>query len=85
MALSPRIKAAVDAPVQSIIREHNVDVRLHDCVCWDILHGLMVWEYEDCRPPQFGLHLLKVYESGHFPCGWIGALKDWPHGTLVVF
>jgi len=51
-----------------------------DCVNWDVLHALMTMAYADCRPPGFFIELLKIYEAGHFPCGWEG---DWPNGTLL--
>lgn len=37
------------------------------------------------KVPGFFGDLLKVYESGHLPCGWIGDLDNWPEGTLVIY
>jgi hypothetical protein len=37
------------------------------------------------KVPDFYERLLKVYESGHLPCGWIGDLDLWPEGKLIVY
>lgn len=51
-----------------------------DCVQWDVLNGSMALIYEDCKPPSFYLDVMKIYQSGHFPCGWDG---EWPNGSLL--
>lgn len=53
-----------------------------DCVEWDTMHALAEQHYEEWNPPLFFGRLLKIYELGHFPCGWSGT---WPNGELVVF
>lgn len=35
--------------------------------------------------PDFFEKLLDVYENGFLPCGWEGALRDWPTGEIIVF
>lgn len=52
-------------------------------VAWDILAAIMEQEYSACadRPEHF-LLLLRVYQAGHFPCGWTGT---WPAGKLLVW
>jgi hypothetical protein len=37
------------------------------------------------RIPDFYERLLKVYECGHLPCGWVGDIDLWPEGHLVVY
>jgi hypothetical protein len=37
------------------------------------------------RVPDFFQKLLVVYECGHLPCGWSGALDMWPEGQLVIY
>ena len=52
-----------------------------DCVEWDIGLAVMEHSYAKYSPHEFFRTLLKVYEKGHFPCGWDG---EWPNGTLLV-
>ena len=35
--------------------------------------------------PEFHADLWEVYRSGRLPCGWAGALDDWPDGGLIAF
>ena len=50
---------------------------------WDILGALMENSYVSSgHSVFFFLELLRVYEAGHFPCGWIG---DWPSEELTVY
>lgn len=65
-------------------REMNeLDKVFIDCVSWDILNAIMESTYSKCNHmPVFFLELLKVYESGNFPCGWDG---EWPEGNLIIF
>lgn len=37
------------------------------------------------RVPDFYRRLLAVYERGHLPCGWVGALDMWPEGQLIIY
>jgi hypothetical protein len=60
-----------------------LDVVLVHSVRWDILGALMENSYLGSgHKAFFFLELLMVYESGHFPCGWVG---EWPQGKLRVF
>lgn len=58
------------------------DVLVHSTQ-WNVLGAIMEHEYAHCAGrPVFFLHLLEVYRSGHFPCGWVG---PWPDGTLLYY
>jgi len=52
------------------------------CVEWDTMHAVACEHYSAWSPPQFFARLLVIYQSGHFPCGWVGT---WPEGNLRVF
>lgn len=43
---------------------------------------IMERTYNCHRQPSFFTDLFRVYQSGNFPCGWVG---EWPQGQLVVF
>lgn len=63
--------------------ENALDEVLIAAVQWDILGALMENSYlHSGHSVFFFLELLRVYEAGHFPCGWIG---DWPSGELIVY
>ena len=54
-----------------------------DCVSWDVLAAVMEHEYRACTGrPEWFQQLLRVYQAGHFPCGWSG---EWPSGRLWVW
>ena len=54
-----------------------------DSTSWNVLAAIMEHEYRDCAGlPVFFSHLLEVYRSGHFPCGWVGT---WPAGKLLYY
>ena len=62
---------------------NNMDKTFVDCIEWDLLGAIMEASYSNCKNrPEFFLELLKVYEAGNFPCGWIG---EWPEGKLIVY
>jgi hypothetical protein len=64
-------------------RAHQLDIKLVHNVQWNILAALMENAYLDCNHQSFFfLELLRVYEAGHMPCGWLG---NWPNGKLVIF
>lgn len=67
--------------VQSI-NQHGLPLEILDNVKWDVINAIMEHTYKLEKEPGFFLELLKVYESGNFPCGWRGS---WPDGKLIVF
>lgn len=50
-------------------------------VRWDLQHFLIFSAYRRLRPPEYYATLFRVYEAGHFPCGWAG---PYPDGELSV-
>lgn len=53
-----------------------------DYIHWDILEIVMAYTYEDCLKPTFYSEILKVYQSGFFPCGWRG---KFPRGNMLIY
>lgn len=54
-----------------------------DDIRFNILGIVVIDAYRDCIPmPDFFKELLKLYESGHLPCGWKGK-KD--AGNFIVY
>ena len=76
-----RIKKEVMPLVDAYREQQNLPPVFCDCVRWDLLSAVMEASYKSWRPPIFFGKLLKVYEAGHFPCGWEG---EWPNGRLIV-
>ncbi|AEV69721.1 hypothetical protein [Acetivibrio clariflavus] len=69
--------------IEAFRESNNLDKTFTDCVKWDLLGAIMEASYSKCKNrPEFFLELLKVYESGNFPCGWSG---KWPDGKLIIF
>lgn len=68
--------------IRNFQTENNLDDEFYNSVIWDVLGIVMAYAYKECKEPSFYTELLKVYESGNFPCGWKG---KWPKGKLVVY
>jgi len=87
--ITREIKRAIIAPLvsqhwQPFADKHGLDKQFVDCVSWDVLGGCMENAYRQfAAPKSFLLELWSVYETGHFPCGWIEG--DYPDGRLVVW
>lgn len=65
-------------------QQHGLDMDFVHCVQWDVLGLCMEHAYRDLpQLPQFFHDLRKVYEAGHFPCGWEGG--KYPKGHLLVW
>lgn len=68
---------------QPFAERHGLGKVFVDSVSWDVLAAIMEHEYQNCpNRPEFFLHLLRVYQAGHFPCGWSG---EWPAGQLFIW
>ncbi|MBS2032951.1 MAG: hypothetical protein JST54_34080 [Deltaproteobacteria bacterium] len=80
---SKTINVLTDTCLTPFVSAHALPQRIVRCVQWDVLAALMENSYLPTGHRSFFfLELLKVYEVGHFPCGWRG---DWPAGHLLVF
>lgn len=77
-----RIEQVVVPMVTNYLNEKQLPLAIMDNVKWDILLAIMEEVYREERKPKFFIELLKVYESGNFPCGWKGS---WPEGKLLVY
>ncbi len=69
--------------VKEIIKTKGIDETVFVNVEWDILGALMEGSYrKQYRKKGLFTELLKIYEAGHFPCGWEG---EYPSGHLCVY
>lgn len=51
---------------------------------WNAMGAVTEDAYREWNHPcHFFADLLKVYELGHYPCGWTAG--EWPNGRLVVY
>lgn len=49
---------------------------------YNVLELFMLNYYSDYYKDEFYEKMLKIYLSGHLPCGWVGSLKT---GTFLVY
>lgn len=63
------IEIYVVPSVLCYIKRNRLNVSFLDDVKWDILCAIMEYTYRNEMEPLFFMELLKVYESGNFPCG----------------
>ena len=69
--------------LEEIKEKNKLDIKFINTAKWVILNAIMEDVYREAKNrPTFFLKLLEIYESGNFPCGWIG---KWPEGSLVVY
>ena len=61
---------------------HEINEIMLKSVHWDILQITMAYTFENYLKPTFYAALLKVYQQGHFPCGWRG---KYPHGNMLIY
>ncbi|WP_374966110.1 hypothetical protein [Lysinibacillus sp. RS5] len=68
--------------IAQYLNDKGIDENVFESIEWDLLTSMM--EYSYCSYTGFGFYteLLKIYESGHIPCGWKG---KWPEGTILIF
>jgi hypothetical protein len=84
-------KSKVEPNLVAVQQRHDLGEVFVAIVEWDLHSFLMEQTFRHCQPPVlFFSELMKVYEAGHFPCGWIGkrwrtGSTQWPPGRLVVF
>ena len=56
--------------------------RFHGCR-WVVLHACLEYEYANLVPPGGFFHqTAEWYQSGQYPCGWLG---EFPEGQLIVY
>ena len=70
---------------QSIISkccELEIPPHMVDYINWDIVTIAVIYSYKRYYESVFYSDLLKIYEAGHLPCGWIGR---YPKGKLKIF
>lgn len=76
------IQGPFDKKLEEYRNSFGLDKGFVNTVKWDILAAIMEYVYLEYKIPVFYLNLLKIYEKGHFPCGWDG---KWPEGKLRVY
>lgn len=77
------IQTEIEPKLRIVQERFSLDQEFLATIRWDILGAILedAYLYRNI-PIRFSLELLKVYEVGHFPCGWEG---EWPHGKLLIF
>ncbi|MCR8984426.1 hypothetical protein NW801_04925 [Brevibacillus laterosporus] len=64
------------------VQENKLGNSVYESIEWDLLCAMMEYAYSPYVEPGFHSELIKVYESGHIPCGWKGT---WSQGSLLIF
>lgn len=76
------LNLGVTPAITEFVNRRQLDIAVLHSVRWDILAAMMEHAYSPYVKPGFYTELLKVYEAGHFPCGWKG---KWPDGNLLIY
>ncbi|KQO01110.1 hypothetical protein [Paenibacillus sp. Leaf72] len=76
------LKNGVLNDISLYAKNNHLNESVYESVEWDLLAAMMEHAYSPYIKPGFYTQLLKVYQSGHIPCGWKG---KWPEGQLLVF
>ncbi|MGE7942879.1 hypothetical protein ACQKNB_12405 [Lysinibacillus xylanilyticus] len=64
------------------LKDNGLNENIYESIEWDLLSSMMEYSYSPYTGVGFYTELLKIYESGHIPCGWIG---KWPEGKMLIF
>lgn len=64
------------------LNNNTLDTAVQQSIEWDMISAMMEHVYSPYVKPGFYTMLLKVYEEGHFPCGWKG---KYPDGKLLIY
>lgn len=64
--------------------ENGVSEDFISSVKWDVMHFILYSKFSEEIDgiPTFFLDLIRIYESGHIPCGWSGKMDK---GFLFVY
>lgn len=62
--------------IEGKLDDTGLDKSVLKYIEWDILMLFMSNYYSDYYEDEFYVKLLKIYLSGHLPCGWSGKLKS---------
>lgn len=56
------------------LKKHELDIQeIIADIQFNVLCIIVIDAYKNCIPmPDFFVHMLEIYESGHLPCGWKG-------------
>ncbi len=76
------LNLGVTPAITEFVNRRQLDIAVLHSVQWDILAAMMEHAYSPYVKPGFYTELLKVYEAGHFPCGW---KRKWPDGNLLIY
>ena len=76
------LKSGVTPKISKYLNSKDLSINVLQSVEWDILAAMMEHVYSPYVKPGFYTMLLKVYEEGHFPCGWKG---KYPEGKLLIY
>ncbi len=68
--------------MRSALKSEGLPDVVAACVEWDTIHAVAREHYAAWSPPMFFERILTIYQSGHFPCGWLG---PWPDGKVRIF
>ena len=68
--------------IKSALNQIGLNESVLPNVQWDILSLFMASYYSDYYSDEFYEKMLRIYLSGHMPCGWTGGLKD---GKFLVY
>ncbi len=76
------LKSGLIPNIAKCLESKELDISILQNVEWDILAAIMEHVYSPYVDPGFYTKLLRIYEMGYFPCGWIG---KWPDGKLLIY
>lgn len=64
-------------------RKLGIPEKMGDHIYFDIINIALTYSYKEYYESVFYDDMLKIYESGHLPCGWLG--KKYPNGKFKIY
>ena len=68
--------------IEECVKKNNLPDSVIKYIKSNLIIILITDAYSDYYVSEFYRRLLKIYTSGHLPCGWEG---NYPSGKIIVF
>ena len=76
------IITSISKTIANRCKKLEIPEKMNDYINWDIVTIALAFSYKKYYESTFYDDMLKIYESGHLPCGWIGR---YPKGKFKIF
>ncbi len=77
------IISSVSQQIIDRCKDLEIPEKMVDYIFMDIVNIAVTYSYRQYYELEFYNDMLKIYESGHLPCGWLGG--KYPNGKFKIY